>query len=246
MHIGDDLKYICIIQARTTSSRLPAKSLLPIANMPLAVLCAKRATSKFHDTWVVTSDQASDDLLAKYLEISKIPCFRGNLNNVLNRFCTLCSYQNIKPEDTIIRLTADNPLVDNKFIEKMKVIWESYDLDYLSAEPDDLTKHGWPKGLSAEFFRAQSIYQLNNNGADKMIKEHVTPSIKKFSKKKKNMVEFEKLGFSFKLSYGIDFLKDYLFVERLFQEVNWDVNYDKILKKSQLLELDVNGHLDGR
>ena len=146
------MRYICIIQARTTSSRLPAKSLLPIAKMPLAILVAKRAISNFHETWVITSKNESDDLLSSYLETSKIPYFRGELDNVLNRFCSLCLKLKAKPEDTIIRLTADNPLVDDSFLENMKIIWEKYNLDYLSAEPDNLMKYGWPKGLSAEFF----------------------------------------------------------------------------------------------
>ena len=145
------MKYICIIQTRTNSSRLPAKCFLPFGNYSLIELCAKRAKTKFSETWVATSDTPSDNLLAYHLKVAQISCFRGNLNNVLDRFASLCQSQNIGNKDVVIRLTGDNPLVDNVFLEKMRVVWEANDLDYLSAEPCDLQKFGWPKGLSAEF-----------------------------------------------------------------------------------------------
>jgi spore coat polysaccharide biosynthesis protein SpsF (cytidylyltransferase family) len=231
------MKYVTIIQARTTSSRLPAKCFLPVANMPLTILCAKRASSLFAETWVAISDHESDDLLANYLETLKIPYFRGHLTNVLNRFATLCLKLNLNPDDTIIRLTGDNPLVDSTFLEKMKVIWENYNFDYLSAQPDylslqpdNLIKYGWPKGLSAEFFKAESLYAINSHETDEYQKEHVTPGIKKYSKRFGHMAKFEKLGFDFKRSYSIDTLEDYLYVASLFQKVDWNESYIKILE----------------
>ena len=231
------MKYITIIQTRTTSSRLPAKCFLPLANMPLVALCAKRAASSFAETWVAISDHESDDLLANYLETSNILCFRGELNNVLNRFAKLSLKLNLNPDDTIIRLTGDNPLVDSKFLEKMRIVWESKKLDYLSAQPDylsvkpdNLKKYGWPKGLSAEFFKVKSLYEINSSQTNEYQKEHVTPGIKQYSKRLAHMGKFEKLGFSFKKSYSIDTLEDYLYVSRLFQKVVWNESYLKILE----------------
>jgi spore coat polysaccharide biosynthesis protein SpsF len=223
------MKYFTIIQTRTTSSRLPAKCFLPIAGMPLVKLCFKRVSS-FSDTCVAISVDKSDDLLASYLQSSKISYFRGHLTNVLKRFTSLCLQSNLNPNDTVIRLTGDNPLVDNIFLERMKKIWEKNNLNYLSAEPDNLAKYGWPKGLSAEFFKVQSLYEINSDEVDEYTKEHVTPSIKKNSKISANMAEFEKLGFFFKNSYGIDTFEDYLYVADLFQKVRWDESYIKILE----------------
>ena len=176
------MRYYCIIQSRTSSVRLPAKSLLPIANLPLVVLCFKRASPSFATTIVATSSDSTDDLLSSYMENFKIPFFRGDLNNVLKRYHSICMKFEVKPDDTIIRLTADNPIVDSKFLEKMKIIWEQNNFDYFSAEPNDLKKYGWPKGLSAEFFKAESIYSIDIDNTDDYAKQHVTPQIKKFSK----------------------------------------------------------------
>lgn len=223
------MKYFTIIQARTNSKRLPAKCLLPVANIPLAVLCAKRVKSSRSTCFIVTSNDKSDDLLSLYLDHSKISYFRGDLNNVLNRYIQLSLKLKIKPEDTIIRLTADNPLVDNIFLEKMMKIWERYKLDYLSAEPDNLKEYGWPKGLSAEFFKAESLLEIKYSDADIFSQEHVTPLIKKNAKKTAHMAEFENLGFLFKRSYGVDTLEDYLFISSLFQKVDWNESYFNIL-----------------
>ena len=56
---------IVVIQARTNSSRLPAKVLLPIAGLPIVVLSAKRAANTGLDTIVITSTEESDDILVE-------------------------------------------------------------------------------------------------------------------------------------------------------------------------------------
>ncbi|MDA9641687.1 hypothetical protein N9T26_02235 [Alphaproteobacteria bacterium] len=224
------MRYICIIQSRTNSFRLPGKCFLPVGGMPLAVLCAKRAISNFAETWVATSASPLDNLLADRLKAANIQFYRGSLDCVLDRFCSLCRLRKINDNDVVIRLTGDNPIVDRVFLEKMKNIWESHDLEYLTGEPSDLKKYGWPKGLSAEFFRAGLLYASQSLTADKLNQEHVTLAIRNKAKKTAHMAEFEQFPFVFKKSFGIDTLDDYLFVSSLFDKVRWDVQYTKVLK----------------
>ena len=61
---------IIVIQSRLNSSRLPAKALLPICDIPMVVLVAKRAANSGKRVLVVTSENESDDLLCKYLKIT--------------------------------------------------------------------------------------------------------------------------------------------------------------------------------
>ena len=77
---------LAILQSRTDSSRLPGKALLPIANMPSAVLAAKRAENQGHDVVLATSDQASDEILARTAASADIKVFRGSRDNVRARF----------------------------------------------------------------------------------------------------------------------------------------------------------------
>ena len=54
---------LTILQARTNSTRLPAKALLPVNNLPMSILAAERAKNNFSKMIVATSNEKSDDLL---------------------------------------------------------------------------------------------------------------------------------------------------------------------------------------
>ena len=224
------MAYFCIIQSRTNSTRLPGKCFLPVAGMPLIELCAKRSKTKFAETWVATSSSPSDDLLANMLEKSKISYYRSSLDNVLERFQSLCRKQKVKSDDTVIRLTGDNPLVDSLFLEQMRLVWENNDLDYLSGEPPNLKEFSWPKGLSAEFFKAGSLYDVPNKSTNSYSLEHVTPDIQKSVRKISHMGNFLKINYQNDKSFGIDSLDDYLYVAKIFNQVRWDDSYENLLK----------------
>tara|TARA_B110000037_G_C16882887_1_gene408753 strand:+ start:25 stop:711 length:687 start_codon:yes stop_codon:yes gene_type:complete len=224
------MTFICIIQSRTNSVRLPGKCFLPLAGMPLVELCARRSQTKFAKTWIAISDCPSDDLLAKRLEMAKLSFYRGSSDNVLERFYSLCKYQKVKEDDVVIRLTGDNPLVDCIFLEKMKKIWEENDLDYLTGEPPDLKDYAWPKGLSAEFFRARSLYQAKNSTVNKFDLEHVTPFIRHNARKSACMADLKKLKYPSKKNFSIDRLNDYLYVAKIFDQIKWNESYESILR----------------
>ena len=59
--------YRIVLQARTTSTRLPAKVLLPVGGRSLAVLAAERVARNGADVVVATSVGVEDDLLASTL-----------------------------------------------------------------------------------------------------------------------------------------------------------------------------------
>lgn len=230
------MRYISILQSRTSSARLPGKCFLPLAGMPLVELCAKRTDVDFAESWVATSGDPSDDLLAKRLEFAGVLCFRGSLENVLERFCVLCRDQNISNEDTVIRLTGDNPIVDKFFLHKMKSVWESNNLDYLSGEPNDLLRYGWPKGLSAEFFKAGALYEAYRGCPDSYSCEHVTPSIKENAKNSAHMARFQKFNRRFMKGFSVDNLTDYLRMAQIFESIDWDTPYEKILTLGDYFE----------
>ena len=61
------VKYKTILQARSTSTRLPGKSMMKICGIPLALLCAKRLSSNSinNSLVVATSVDKSDNYLSK-------------------------------------------------------------------------------------------------------------------------------------------------------------------------------------
>lgn len=109
-------KNIILLQARTSSTRLKNKILLPIKNKPLFVYCYERLKKSNYNIICVTSNHRSDNVVEEICLKNKIKYFRGDLKNVLKRFldCTSKFDENMN----IIRATADNPLPDNLFLKK--------------------------------------------------------------------------------------------------------------------------------
>ena len=79
---------IAILQARTSSNRLPGKVLLPLAGAPMIVRQIERVRrAALIDRLVVaTSDDPSDDALARTLAAANVAVHRGPLDDVLARF----------------------------------------------------------------------------------------------------------------------------------------------------------------
>ena len=165
---------IVAIQARTSSTRLPAKVLLPIGGLPLAVLCAKRASNTGLRVLVATSSDSSDDLLVSHLKAHNIKYARGSLNDVLNRFArALSPYSD---HSLIFRLTADNPFPDGQLLDEMVEAYNRSNAEYLMC---DGPKSHVPHGICAELFRLGHLREANRNATSKYDREHVTPYIRR-------------------------------------------------------------------
>jgi len=206
------LASVAVIQARTNSLRLPGKVLLPIRGVPIAVLAANRARNTGRQVIVATSTEVTDDGLANALEEYGVPCFRGNLDNALERIVSaLAGYS----DDTIVfRLTADNVLPDGGLLDELEAEFVEQNLDYLccNGEPS-----GLPYGLSVEVTRLSHLREAAIVCQDSYDQEHVTPYIiRKFGRK-----YFEKYKGLMKgnLRCTIDCLDDYLVIQQVFSKV---------------------------
>lgn len=165
---------LVIIQARTNSSRLPGKVLLPMAGMPLVVLAARRAGNAGSNVIVATSDEPSDDLLAKMLENAGIHCFRGCLEDPLGRIVgALAGYED---NTLVFRLTADNIFPDGNLLREMEEDFLAMGLSYLCCNG---AQSGLPFGMSAELMRACHLREANRKVTSQHDREHVTPYIRR-------------------------------------------------------------------
>ena len=109
------MRKLVLLQARSSSSRLPQKSLLKIKKLPLIGFIYKRIKSKKYKVVVLTSKDKSDDYFSNVLEYFRINFFRGSLKNVKKRFLNYTKEYN--DNDIIVRLTGDNILVNRKIID---------------------------------------------------------------------------------------------------------------------------------
>lgn len=161
-----------VLQARTSSSRLPAKVLLPVGKMPLAVLAAKRASNRGLPLVVATSVESSDDALCQALEEWNLAFFRGSLNDPLNRFVEALSNQS--DEHVVVRLTADNVLPDGELIAALLTAFYKRSVPYLVCGGEE---SGLPYGVSVEVTRLKYLRTANLSATAAYDREHITPWI---------------------------------------------------------------------
>jgi glutamate-1-semialdehyde 2,1-aminomutase len=163
---------LAILQARFSSTRLPGKVLKHIMGKPMLMLQIERVLqSKMIDQLTVaTSTDATDDTIEKLCLQIKIPCFRGSLNDVLDRF-----YQAALPWESthIVRLTGDCPLIDPDVIDSVVQFYLLNGYDYIS----NTLQPTFPDGLDVEIFRYSILEQAWQEAALPSQREHVTPFI---------------------------------------------------------------------
>jgi spore coat polysaccharide biosynthesis protein SpsF (cytidylyltransferase family)/aryl-alcohol dehydrogenase-like predicted oxidoreductase len=161
-----------VLQARTSSTRLPGKVLLPICGMPIVVLAAKRAARDGLEVVVATSDDASDDELAATIKQHGLICLRGPLDDVLSRF--VLSTGDLADDDICVRFTSDNVFPDSDFANRVADAAEKSAGGYagFSGGTD-----GLPYGLAGEAFRVGLLREAQKNATTTHEREHVSPWI---------------------------------------------------------------------
>ncbi|MNZ49073.1 3-deoxy-manno-octulosonate cytidylyltransferase [compost metagenome] len=205
------MKSVAVLQARTNSSRLPGKVLLPINGIPLVVLAAKRAANTGRNVIVATSRESSDDALALLVKEHGLGCHRGNLENTLDRVVSALSAYD---DDTLVfRLTADNVFPDGRLLDEIEDDFLERGLDYLCCNGE---LSGLPYGVSVELTRLKHLREAAKSSASKYDQEHVTPYVRR----KFGEAYFERykcLGMGH-FRCTVDCLDDYLCVQEVFSQ----------------------------
>ncbi|MGD0570328.1 MAG: aldo/keto reductase [Candidatus Sulfotelmatobacter sp.] len=164
------MKVIVILQARTASTRLPGKALLPVAGYPSAALAALRAANRGHELLVATSDHSSDDELAQTFRSYGIKVFRGALDDVLGRY--YCATLDLPGDCIVIRLTGDNVLPDGEFVEQLTSAFLKAHCEYLSVSSP---QSRLPYGLGGEVFSVDTLRKTHAAASSAYDREHVGP-----------------------------------------------------------------------
>ncbi|MNB89829.1 3-deoxy-manno-octulosonate cytidylyltransferase [compost metagenome] len=164
------VKVAAIIQARLSSTRLPAKVMKDLNGKTLIerVVNQVRMSKVIDEIWIATSTEPEDDLLELIGNKLDIMVFRGALENVLKRYYdTQC----ITNADVIVRITADNPFTEPSFIDYGVEYLLSNHLDYVNYEQI-------PYGTGVEIIRASALEQAHFAATKDYDREHVTPYVR--------------------------------------------------------------------
>jgi len=156
-----------ILQARASSSRLPGKVLKPILGRPMLLhqLDRVRRARSLDALVVATSTDPSDDPIETLCASAGVACFRGSLDDVLDRFYqTAIAY---RPR-TIVRLTGDCPLTDPTLIDRVVEFFGTDDFDIAG------TANTFPDGLDVEVVRFDILERAWKEATRPSDREHVT------------------------------------------------------------------------
>lgn len=164
-----------IIQARTGSTRLPQKMILPFyENEGIFSLLLKKLTSAFdkNDIILATSINSNNDILVETAKHYGVNYFRGSENDVLQRFIDAAKEFDA---ENIIRVCADNPFLDVFYIELLLEKFEKFNCDYLSY----ITSDGTPSikthyGFWAEAVKLSALEKVRELTDENLYHEHVT------------------------------------------------------------------------
>jgi spore coat polysaccharide biosynthesis protein SpsF len=163
-----------IIQARTSSTRLPKKIILEIEKRTtfLDVLLNRLSTLKKRLPIILaTSNLEVDDVLENYSKKHQISIFRGSEQNVLDRFIKCAEEHKLS---SIIRICSDNPFID---IESVLNIYKNYKgEDYLSYKINELPAILTHYGFFCEIVSLSALKKVALQNSTNCI-EHVTNCI---------------------------------------------------------------------
>ena len=205
----------CIIQARTGSKRLPKKVIQKIDNNLTIldyVINQVKYSKKIEKIVIATTDLMEDDVICQHLDLRKIKYFRGSSEDVLDRF-----YQCAKKEsaENIVRITADNPLIDPNIIDKTIEVYENKEFDLVT----NTINRTFPYGTEVEVFSFDSLEKSWNNAKKPSEREHVTPFIRNPENKFLLTNIKNEEDFSF-LRYTIDRTEDLKLVKEIIKNIS--------------------------
>jgi spore coat polysaccharide biosynthesis protein SpsF len=218
---------IAILQARVSSTRLYGKVLKSLIGKPMMLRQIERIKfSEKIDTLVVaTSNMREDDQIEELCLKNNIECYRGSLNDVLDRFYKAAVKYN---PSYVIRLTADCPLVDPRLIDQIIEYYLSGDFDYVSNSVEPT----YPDGLDVEVVNFASLLKAWQEAVLYSDREHVLTYIHQ----RPNLFKIGHFKASQDLSHlrwTVDESKDFELVEIIYKALyptNVNFNTDDILK----------------
>lgn len=231
------MKVLAIVQARCSSSRLPGKVIKELAGKPMIIHELDRLSrSKMIDKIVLaTSTEASDDPLAQVVADAGEAVYRGNLDDVLDRY-----YQCAKEHhpEHVVRITGDCPVIDWRLVDNVINTHIKHGNDYTNLSED------YPDGLDTEVMKFSALEEAWNKANLLSEREHVTLYLRNHENdfKLETIPCKENLEF---MRWTVDEPQDFVFMTQVFAELynsNHDFSMDDILlllrEKPELMDIN--------
>ena len=165
------MKIGAIIQARTSSTRLPAKVL---KNLPYnseitvleQVIRRLKKSDKLNEIVIATTHDKEDHILTTIADKENVKWSKGSKENVLERYYNAAVENNL---DIIVRICSDCPCIDPQVIDLLIDEHISSGSDYTN----NTIERSFPHGLDAEVVSFTALSKTYNEATQDYEKEHV-------------------------------------------------------------------------
>lgn len=146
-----------IVAARSGSTRLPGKALLPLDGVPMIVFLLRRIRPSMQADAIIfaTTDLPEDDKLASIVAKEGFEVFRGANQDVVARYVTAAQHYGL---DYIVRITGDCPFVDSESLDYCISKCKNFDKFDIAS-----TKRHFPVGIDYEIFKSDILYSLHES-----------------------------------------------------------------------------------
>lgn len=155
--------------ARTGSSRLPGKALLPLCGVPMITFLLRRLRDSRLAGRIVlaTTSLPADDALEKAASDQGIAVFRGDPADLIKRHVDAAKAY---PCEYAVRVTADCPFTDGESLDLCLSQCETLDGFDLAS-----TKRLFPVGIDYEVYRTSTMERMARSPSlDGLDREHLT------------------------------------------------------------------------
>lgn len=178
---------------------------------------------------IASSEDGVDDVIEQEASQMGVDCYRGNLNNLLDRHYQAAKQYNA---DIVLKIPSDCPLIDPRIIDEVLDFYfaHSREYDFVS----NLHPATFADGNDVEIMTIDCLEKAWNE-ADRILElEHTTPYIWENPKKFRiaNVAWDAGKDYSMSHRFTIDYEADYHFIKRVYEELypkKPDFSYDDIL-----------------
>ncbi len=204
-----------IVQARMTSTRLPGKVLLKVANKEILAHCLSRLSVCEVPIFVATTTNTTDDCIVDLCDSLNIPAWRGSEYDVLSRYYECAKFNDLK---VIVRVTSDCPLIDGNLLKAgLSEYLESYKQNlYVS----NCLKRSYPRGMDFEIFSFELLEEAFHKANTDAQREHVTPYIHQNVSGDVQLLNIERGGDASRYRLTLDTQEDFELIKILIEEYN--------------------------
>jgi len=169
--VGKKNNIIAIIQARMGAERLPGKVLMDIVGRPMLwhIINRVRHSKYINKIIIATTTNKDDDQIENFCKTYNIDFYRGNEDDVLDRYYQAAELWNT---DIIVRITSDCPLIDSDVINKVIYSYLKNKNNFKGAS--NVIRRTYPRGLDTEVISFSTLERVWNDAKKDYQREHVT------------------------------------------------------------------------